>query len=196
LLSSIASIAVNVSQQDELAARAKRRSSSGGEAVGNLARHSGTIGEATRAIAFIAARTNLLSLNAAIEAASAGPAGRGFTFVAQEVKALAMQAGEAATEIDEFLSGVRSGTVEAERSFIAIDAAIAKLNKAAKVNRYDVEDQRKSAGTIEAYARGAAGEVGDMATRAQSLADSAANAEQLSVEIEKAAAALVTTLAA
>lgn len=47
------------------------------------------------------------------------------------MKALATEAGEAATEIETFLSGVRAGTVEAEHSFKAIDEAIAEVNKAA-----------------------------------------------------------------
>jgi len=190
LSGSIANIAVNVSQQSELTARATRRSGGGGEAVGSLTEQSKTIGEATRAIVRIAEKTNLLSLNAAIEAASAGPAGRGFTVVAQEVKALADQASEAATEIEIFLKGVRSGTVEAERSFSAIDEVIAELNNAATSIRYDVENQRRSADTIEEFARNAAGDVDAMVARTRSLADRAHAARKLSGELDHAAAIL------
>ncbi|MEO1730686.1 MAG: methyl-accepting chemotaxis protein [Pseudomonadota bacterium] len=181
---SIAGIAVNVSQQNDLAARATRRSVSGGEAVGDLSEHSETIGEATRVIVRIAERTNLLSLNAAIEAASAGPAGRGFTTVAQEVKALAKQASEAATEIDAFLKGVRSGTQEAERSFAAIDSVISELATTATSIRWDVENQSKSADTIEDYARNAADEVGAMATRSKALASAASSTQKLSAQLD------------
>ncbi|MGB3472782.1 MAG: methyl-accepting chemotaxis protein [Erythrobacter sp.] len=187
----IANIAVNVSQQTDLTSRATQKSQSGGEAVGGLSTHSDTIGEATRAIARIAERTNLLSLNAAIEAATAGPAGRGFTIVAQEVKALAMQASQAATEIDEFLSGVRSGTLEAERSFEAIDTAITELAEAATTIRWDVESQRKSADTIEDYARAAADDVGAMAKRSKTLASTASTAKTLSTELDEAAATMI-----
>lgn len=159
--------------------------------MGGLSIHSDTIGEATRAIVRIAERTNLLSLNAAIEAASAGEAGRGFTIVAQEVKALAMQASQAATEIDEFLSGVRSGTLEAERSFEAIDTAITELAKAATTIRWDVESQRNSADTIEDYARAAADDVGAIAKRSKTLASTASNAKTLSTELDEAAAAMI-----
>lgn len=188
---SIANIAVNVSQQNDLTSHATRKSQTGGEAVGGLSSHSDTIGEATRAIVRIAERTNLLSLNAAIEAATAGPAGRGFTIVAQEVKALASQANDAATQIDAFLSGVRSGTLEAESSFEAIDCAITELAEAATAIRWDVESQRKSADTIENYARAAAEDVGAMARRSKTLASTASSAKALSTELDDAAAAMM-----
>jgi methyl-accepting chemotaxis protein len=191
LSSSIANIAVNVSQQKEMTSRATERSSGGGRAVGSLSERSDTIGEATRAIVRIAERTNLLSLNAAIEAATAGPAGRGFTIVAQEVKALAGQAAQAATEIDELLSGVRSGTLEAERSFAAIEAAVAELDRAAIAIRRDVEIQRQSADTIEGYAQRAADDVEAMAQRSQTLVSAAQTAQLLSRDLDQATARLL-----
>ena len=191
LSGAIASIAGNVSQQKELTARATERSSSGGEAVGSLAQHSDTIGEATRAIARIAERTNLLALNAAIEAASAGAQGKGFTIVAQEVKSLARQAGNAATEIDAFLSGIRSGTMDAQTSFDNIAEVIAELDQAAHAIRWDVEGQRKSADTIENYARSAAEDIGTMAQRSRSLEGTAETTRELAAEIDRAAAALL-----
>ena len=187
LSASIAEIAADASEQSNLASRATERSTSGGDAVGGLAKHSDTIGEATRAIVRIAERTNLLSLNAAIEAASAGPAGRGFTIVAQEVKALARQASEAATEIDTFLKGVRAGTLEAERSFEAIDSVIGSLAQTSTAIRWEVESQRKSADTIEDYARSAAEDVGAMAVRSETLAGTASAAQQLSKQLDEAA---------
>ncbi|WP_299192998.1 methyl-accepting chemotaxis protein [uncultured Erythrobacter sp.] len=190
LSSSIANISVNVSQQTELTARATDKSGGGGQAVGSLTEQSKTIGEATRAIVRIAERTNLLSLNAAIEAATAGASGRGFTIVAQEVKALANQAGQAATQIDNFLSGVRSGTLEAERSFSAIDEVISELDGAATSIRHAVEDQRQSADAIEHFARNAAGEVDQMVTRSRALAERSMEAKSMLVELDKAAAAL------
>ena len=191
LSTSIASVAVNVSQQNELTSRATDRSASGGEAVGGLAQHTHTIGEATRAIVRIAERTNLLSLNAAIEAASAGPAGRGFTIVAQEVKALARQASEAATEIDAFLKGVKSGTLEAERSFEAIESAVGELVEAAIAIRWDVENQRKSADMMEMFARHTAEGVGAMADRSKALASTAASAQKLSTQLDTTTTALM-----
>ncbi|MFU7528259.1 methyl-accepting chemotaxis protein [Qipengyuania sp. ASV99] len=191
---SIAHVAVNVGQQSELTARATARSGGGGRAIGSLSHQSQTIGEATRAIARIAERTNLLSLNAAIEAASAGASGRGFTIVAHEVKALAAQASQAASEIDAFLTGVRSGTVEAEHSFKAIDEAIAQLNQAARTIRLDVESQRQSAETIENYARGAAGDADSMMSRIKVLSERSGAARDLSSELETTTAGLMQNI--
>ena len=191
---SIAHVAANVGQQSELTARATARSGGGGQAIGSLSQQSQTIGEATRAIARIAERTNLLSLNAAIEAASAGASGRGFTIVAHEVKALAAQASQAASEIDAFLSGVRSGTVEAEHSFKAIDEAIAELNQAARAIRVDVESQRQSAETIETYARDAAGDADTMMNRVKVLSERSGTTRDLSRELEATAAGLVQNI--
>ncbi len=194
LSTSITNIAVNVNQQDELTTLAARRASSGGGVVGSLTEHSDTIEEATRAIVRIAERTNLLSLNAAIEAARAGPSGRGFTIVAQEVKGLATQAAKAATEIEEFLSGVRTGTFEAERSFQTIDEAIAELDQAAKSIRSDVDGQRQSADTIQSYARNSANKVNIMAEQSKALASSAGATKKLSGELDQAASALAENI--
>ena len=191
LSSSISEIASDVSQQNDLASKATGRSLEGGEAMTGLSKQSDTIGEATRAIVRIAERTNLLSLNAAIEAASAGPAGRGFTIVAQEVKALARLASDAATEIDTFLKGVRSGTHEAEVSFEAIDSVITSLAETATAIRWEVERQRKSADAIEDYARSAADDVSVMATRSEKLAGTASAAEKLSNQLDDAAATML-----
>ncbi len=191
---SISEIAYKVSKQSELAQDANLRSDGGGKAIGSLSQQSKTIGEATRAIVRIAERTNLLSLNAAIEAASASEAGRGFSIVAHEVKSLAGQASQAASEIDTFLKGVQSGTLEAERSFQAIDSAISELGETASSIRYGMGNQVQSADTIEQFARNAAGEADQMIERTKALAERADQARQLSDELDKAASALSETV--
>jgi methyl-accepting chemotaxis protein len=74
------------------------------------------IGEIVSVIQGIADQTNLLALNAAIEAARAGDAGRGFGVVADEVRQLASRAREAASEISQRLSEIKSGTLGAVHS--------------------------------------------------------------------------------
>lgn len=191
---SIAEVAANASQQNELTHLATERSGGGGMAIGTLTQQSRTIGETTRAIVRIAERTNLLSLNAAIEAASAGPAGRGFSIVASEVKALADQASAAANQIDAFLKGVQTGTLEAERSFKAIDSAVSELDKAATSIRYDVENQRQSADTIESFALHAARDVDVMVGQIRSLSAHTGTTARLSDEFDRAAAMLAENI--
>nr|WP_248803497.1 methyl-accepting chemotaxis protein [Pseudomonas sp. MWU13-2100] len=99
-------VAEAIAQIERLAAEVLRST----EAMTLLQQESNKIGSVMDVIKAVAEQTNLLALNAAIEAARAGEAGRGFAVVADEVRSLAQRTQKSTEEIEGLVAGLQSGT--------------------------------------------------------------------------------------
>ncbi len=143
--------------------------------IGKLAKSADEIGEIVDVIDDIADQTNLLALNAAIEAARAGEQGRGFAVVADEVRKLAERTGKATGEITNMIKGIQTETQEAVQS---MESGVQEVERG--------QELADKAGNSLNHIVTASQSVGDMimqittATEEQSAA-----AEQISSNIER-----------
>lgn len=100
------------------------------EGIENLEKQSRSIGQIIGAINDIASETNLLSLNASIEAARAGAAGRGFSVVATEIRKLADQSMDSAKEIQDIINEITNNTKYVVETAKQADGIVQEQQKA------------------------------------------------------------------
>ena len=105
-----------------------------------LAESGQRVGDVMKVIREIADQTNLLALNAAIEAARAGEAGRGFAVVADEVRNLAAKTQEATVEIDEIIANIRSGSQDATEFMQASEVVAQESSDSVEAVRQTLAD--------------------------------------------------------
>jgi methyl-accepting chemotaxis protein len=121
-------------------------------AMGAIEESSAKVGRITTVIADIARQTNLLSLNAAIEAAKAGTQGKGFAVVAEEIRKLAERSGQAAKEISALIQESTERVAVGSSAVSSVSRALATLEASIRNNAERIETIIRS---TEAQARAA-----------------------------------------
>jgi methyl-accepting chemotaxis protein len=138
---SVHEITGRLASATEVVGRASEMAHATNVMIVGLAESAGRIDEVVGLIRSIAEQTNLLALNATIEAARAGHAGRGFSVVASEVKALATQTAKATEDISGQISGVQSSTSQAVERIKSIAAIMTVIDSVTAEIAASVEQQ-------------------------------------------------------
>ena len=141
LSASVNEIGRRVKESSKIADAAVHQAEQTDARIGKLSRAAQEIGDVVKLITAIAEQTNLLALNATIEAARAGEAGRGFAVVASEVKSLASQTAKATDEISNHISGMQDATQELVAAIKEIGGTIGQISDIASTIASAVEQQ-------------------------------------------------------
>jgi methyl-accepting chemotaxis protein len=170
---SILEISDQASQANGVVERASEIAQNADQLVGQLSSGASRIGDVIKLIRAIAEQTNLLALNATIEAARAGEAGRGFAVVASEVKTLASQTAKATEEIATQIGAIQGSTAQAVEAIRQISGVMGDISRFTATIAASVEEQSASTQEIgrnvHEAANGARELAGNMATVTEAI---------------------------
>ncbi len=163
ITSSVAEIGRQVQESSRIANEAVRQAQKTDTSIAELSQAAARIGDVVKLITAVAEQTNLLALNATIEAARAGEAGRGFAVVASEVKALAAQTAKATDEISTQIAGMQSATQESVATIKEIGSTINMISEISSSIAAAVEEQGAATQEIARNVQYAAQRSGEVA---------------------------------
>ncbi|WP_028574277.1 methyl-accepting chemotaxis protein [Desulfonatronovibrio hydrogenovorans] len=143
--------------------------------LGGLGDEAEGISKIMNVIDDIADQTNLLALNAAIEAARAGEAGRGFAVVADEVRKLAEKTMNATKEVSEAISSIQAGT---KSNIQAMEGAVLAVQEATDL-------ARKSGQALEEIVTLVSAAADDVRSIATATEEQSASSDQINVSLEE-----------
>ena len=178
LSASIAEISGQVTKSSTVAREAVGEIGQANTTMSGLLASSEKIGDVIKLINDIAEQTNLLALNATIEAARAGEAGKGFAVVASEVKNLASQTSKATEEITGQISAMRGATGEVAKAMENVTHTIRQIDEISGSIAAAVEQQSAATREISGNAQQAARGTQDVSDNVSGVADAASQTGQ------------------
>lgn len=185
--SSIHEIAKNTTEAAGVAAQAVVVAATTNATVVKLGASSAEVGEVIKVISSIAEQTNLLALNATIEAARAGEAGKGFAVVADEVKELARKTARSSQDIARRIESIQADTGEAVDAIAQITSIIERINDIQTVIAAAVEEQAATTSEIGRSVTEAATGSTEIARSITGVAEAAQETTQGAVDTHRAA---------
>ncbi|WP_258725923.1 methyl-accepting chemotaxis protein [Cellulomonas sp. NS3] len=180
-------ISHNAGQAALIADDAVRAASAAQETVGRLGDASAEIGQVIKLITSIAEQTNLLALNATIEAARAGEAGKGFAVVASEVKELARETATATESITTQVGSIQSQTGRAATELASVTDVIKTISEYQASISAAVEEQSATTAHMSRAVAGAAAGSERIASSISSVRSAAREAQDGAAATESAA---------
>ncbi len=192
MLSSITSIASSASRGEKIALGAKEQSKTTSNAIIKLNEESSKIGETINIITQIAFQTNILSLNAAVEAATAGEAGKGFAVVAAEVRNLANRSNDAAKEITTAIEYIQSLVKNSLESINGIDSTIEEISSMSSNISKSILEQKTISNELASTALEASHGLNEITNTMINVSNSSQNTQNEAVETKNASDELIT----